>query len=175
METQTFPKVCGEAMGSFIPRTLSLWSWGRWGWCLSDGACVDVHAGVVTPGQLNWAALSPMLDAQLPEKEASTAISPHMHRVLYTPNGDLGTRLSQGACEGGDRKVLVRHHWAPLVPPNSAMSGQLWPPGFWMLGHVHWDRSLLSTSEAWAYDPQPSLPRLSPSPTYGCLSEDKTV
>lgn len=49
---------------------------------------VDVHAGAVTPGQPNWAALSPMLDAQLPEKEASTAISPHMASCsLHTQRG----------------------------------------------------------------------------------------
>lgn len=45
--------------------------------CLMEHMYVwqGVHAGAVTQGQPNWAALSPILDAQLPEKEASTAIS----------------------------------------------------------------------------------------------------
>lgn len=40
--------------------------------------CLKEHVDVwkdVTPGQPNWAALSPIVDTQLPEKEVSTAIS----------------------------------------------------------------------------------------------------
>lgn len=45
--------------------------------CLMEHVDVwkGVHAGAVTPGQPNWAALSPIPDTQLPEKEVSTAIS----------------------------------------------------------------------------------------------------
>ena len=58
--------------------------------CLMERVDVwqGVHAGAVTPGQPKWAALSPMLDAQLPEKEVSTAISPHMASCsLHTQRG----------------------------------------------------------------------------------------
>lgn len=90
--------------------------------------------------------------------------------------GDLDARLGLRGVLGSDRKVLVRHHWVPLVPSTWVIPGQQWPHGFWMLG----PRSLGKVSSpphpwggGWARCP-PSTSSALAAPD-GCLPKDERV
>lgn len=75
-------------MGSFHSKDSKPLVMRQVGLIWSDGACGCPHAGAVTPGQPNWAALSPMLDAQLPgEGGFHCYFSTHGIVFLHTQRG----------------------------------------------------------------------------------------
>ena len=98
--------------------------------------------------------------------------------VFFThPTGDLGTRLSlrgmwkevTGRSWSGITGLLLSLPTQPCLDSCGLLDSECW-------GTFTRQKSTLNPQRPGRANPQPlSLPWLSPAPTYGCLSEDKTA